>query len=209
MWIFPETNVMDGGYADMQTLFRFSPYMFMFLIPAITMHTFAEEKRMGTLELLLTTPLTIPQLIGGKYLASMVILLLTLVLTSVYYFSVYHLASPLGNMDTAAVLGSYMGLMMLAAVFVAIGLLASSLTERQIIAFLLGVLLCFLLYEAFDAWTTLQTWKSYSLLLTQLGIRYHYDALSRGVIDSRDLLYFAGTAMILLWTTGLVLHYKR
>src|SRR5690348_13371082 len=105
MWVFPETNVIDGGYADMQTLFSFSPYIFMFLVPAITMHTFAEEKKSGTLELLLTTPLTIPQLILGKYLASMLILLLTLLLTSIYYFSVAHLASPPGNIDTAAVLG--------------------------------------------------------------------------------------------------------
>ncbi|XWN35045.1 MAG: gliding motility-associated ABC transporter permease subunit GldF [Roseivirga sp.] len=209
MWVFPGTNVLEGGYADLAPLFRLSPYIFMFLVPAVTMPAFAEEKKTGTLELLLTTPLTIPQLILGKYLATLVVLLLTLLLTGIYYVTVYWLGSPPGNIDTAAVLGSYLGLLLLAAAFAAVGLCASSLTERQIVAFLLSVLLCFLLYQGFDAWTALQTWKSYSLLLAQLGMRYHYDALSRGVIDSRDLLYFVSVAMLLLGATGYVLNYKK
>jgi len=208
MWIFPETNVLDEGYADMQTLFRFSPYIFMFLVPAITMHSLAEEKSVGTLEILLTTPLSLRYIILGKYLASLIIILLTLLFSSIYYFSVYCLGSPPGNIDTAAVIGAYMGLMLLAAVFAAVGLLASSLTKRQIVAFLFGVLTCFLLYQGFDAWITLQTWKSYALLIAQLGIHYHYEALSRGVIDTRDLLYFASMTVVFLFATGLVLNYR-
>jgi len=208
-WVFPDTNVLDGGYADMQIFFRLSPYIFIFLVPAITMHTFAEEKSVGTLEILLTTPLSLPQIILGKYMACLIIIFLTLLFTSTYYFSVYHLGSPPGNIDTAAVIGAYMGLMLLAAVFAAIGLWASSLTQRQIVAFLLGVLTCFLLYQGFDAWTTLQTWKSYSLLIAQLGIHYHYEALSRGVIDTRDLLYFTSMIIVFLFATGLVLNYKK
>lgn len=209
MWVFPDTNVLDGDYADMQIFFRSSPYLFMFLVPAITMHTFTEEKSVGTLEMLLTTPLSLAQIILGKYFASLIIILLILIFTSTYYFSVYHLGSPPGNVDTAAVVGAYMGLMLLAAVFTAVGILASSLTQRQIVAFLLGVLLCVLLYQGFDAWTTLQTWKSYSLLIAQIGIHYHYEALSRGVIDTRDLLYFFSTTIIFLVATGLGIHYKR
>jgi ABC-2 type transport system permease protein len=209
MWVFPDTNVLDGDYADMQIFFRLSPYILMLLVPAITMHTFTEEKSVGTLEILLTTPLSLSQIILGKYLASLMIILLILLLTSTYYVSVCHLSSPPGNVDTAAVVGAYMGLMSIAAVFSAVGLLASSLTKRQIVAFLLGVLLCVLLYQGFDAWTTLQTWKSYSLVIAQLGIHYHYEALSRGVIDTRDLLYFVSTAMVFLFATGLVIHYKR
>jgi ABC-2 type transport system permease protein len=201
--------VLDGGYADMQALFRFSPYIFMFLVPAITMHSLTEEQSVGTLEILLTTPLSTTQIILGKYFASLIIILLTLLFTSTYYFSVYQLGNPPGNVDTAAVLGGYMGLILLAAVFAAIGLWASSLTQRQIVAFLLSVLTCFLLYQGFDAWTTLQTWKSYSLLIAQLGIHYHYEALSRGVIDTRDLLYFSGMTMIFLFATGLVLNYRK
>jgi len=209
MWVFPTTNVLDEGYADLALLFRLSPYIFMFLVPAVTMHAFAEEKRAGTLELLLTTPLTVPQLILGKYLASLIVLLLTLLLTGVYYVTVYWLGSPPGNIDTGAVLGSYLGLLLLAAAFAAVGLWASSLTEQQIVAFLLSVLLCFLLYQGFDAWTALHTWKSYSLFLAQLGMRYHYEALSRGVIDSRDLLYFACLVTLLLSATDFVLNRKR
>ncbi len=209
MWVFPDTNVLDGDYADMQIFFRSSPYLFMFLVPAITMHTFTEEKSVGTLEMLLTTPLSLAQIILGKYFANLIIILLILLFTSTYYFSVYHLGSPPGNVDTAAVVGAYMGLMLLAAVFTAVGILASSLTERQIVAFLLGVLLCVLLYQGFDAWTTLQTWKSYSLLIAQISIHYHYEALSRGVIDTRDLLYFFSTTIIFLVATGLGIHYKR
>ena len=176
MWVFPETNVLDGGYADMQTLFSCSPYIFMFLVPAITMHTVAEEKRVGTLEILLTSPLSLTQIILGKFFASLFVMFLTLLFTSTYYFSMHHLGSPSGNIDTAAVVGAYIGMMLLAAVFSAVGLLASSLTEHQIIAFLSGVLICFLLYQGLDAWATLQTWKSYSLLIVQLGVHYHYEA---------------------------------
>lgn len=209
MWVFPGTNVLDEGYADLQTLFHLGPYLFMFLVPAITMHLLAEEKKMGTLELLLTTPLSPTQIILGKYLASLAIIGLILLLTLPYYFSIYYLGTPPGNIDTAAVVGSYIGLFLLGAVFAAVGLCASALTERQIIAFLLGLLLCFLLYQGFSAWTTLQTWKSYSLLLAQLGLQYHYETLSRGVVDSRDLLYFFTLISLLLWATRLLLTHRR
>ena len=209
IWVFPGTNVLDEGYADLKTFFQLGPYLFMLLVPAITMHLLAEEKKMGTLEVLLTTPLSPTQIILGKYLASLAIIGLILLFTSPYYFSIYYLSSPFGNIDTAGVVGSYIGLLLLAAVFAAVGLFASSLTERQIIAFLLGVLFCFLLYQGFEAWTTLQTWKSYSLLLAQLGIQYHYEALSRGVVDSRDLLYFFTLISLLLWTTRLILTHRK
>ena len=209
IWVFPGTNVLDEGYADLQTFFRIGPYLFILLVPAITMHLLAEEKKMGTLEVLLTTPLSPMQIILGKYLASLVVIGLILLLTSPYYVSIYYLGSPLGNIDIASTMGSYIGLLLLAAVFAAVGLFTSSLTEHQLIAFLLGVLLCFLLYQGFDAWTTLQTWKSYSLLLAQLGIQYHYEALSRGVVDMRDLLYFLSLIALLLWATRLSLTYRR
>lgn len=209
MWVFPETSLLDSGYADMQPFFNFSPYILMFLVPAITMRSFTEDKKVGTLEVLLTSPLTATQIIVGKYLASLAIIILTLLLTSIYYFSLYHLGSPSGNIDTAAVIGSYTGLFMLAAVFAAIGLFTSSLTESQVIAFLLGSLLCFLLYQSFDVWATLLTWKSYSLFITQLGVLYHYDTLRRGIIDSRDLIYFVSVVFIMLFSTRIVLAYRR
>lgn len=209
VWVFPETNVIDEGYADLQAFFYLGPYVFIFLIPAITMHAFAEEKKLGTLEVLLTSPLSYSQLILGKYGASITVVILILLLTTPYGFSVYQLASPPGNIDLASLIGAYIGLLLLAAVFTAIGLLTSSVTKHQLIAFLLGVLICFLLYQGLDAWATLQTWNSYSLLIAQLGIKYHYQALSRGVIDSRDLLYFISGVSLLLFGTGLSLNYRR
>jgi ABC-2 type transport system permease protein len=181
----------------------------MFLVPAITMGLLAEERKSGTLEILLTSPITPLQLILGKYLASLVIIACTLLLTTIYYFSIAYLANPSGNIDTAAVVGSYLGLMLLAATFAGIGIAASSLTQSQIIAFLVGVLGCFLLYQGFDAWSTLQTWKSYALLIAQFGLLYHYEALSRGVIDSRDLIYFISVIVILIAGTRFFLSYKR
>jgi ABC-2 type transport system permease protein len=209
MWFFPETNVLDTGYADLQPLFRLGPYVFMFLVPAITMGSLAEERKSGTLEILLTSPITPLQLILGKYLASLVIIGCILSLTTLYYFSIAYLADPSGNIDTAAVVGSYLGLMLLAATFAGIGIAASSLTQSQIIAFLVGVLGCFLLYQGFDAWSTLKTWKSYALLIAQCGLLYHYEALGRGVIDSRDLIYFMSVIVILIAATRLFTSYKR
>lgn len=209
LWIFPGTNILDEGYADLQTFFRLGPYLFILLVPAITMSLLAEEKKMGTLEVLLTTPLSPMQIILGKYLASLVIISLILLLTSPYYISVYYLGSPPGNIDAASAIGSYLGLLLLTAVFAAVGLFTSSLTEHQLIAFLLGVLLCFLLYQGLEAWTMLQTWKSYSLSLAQLGVQHHYEALSRGVVDTRNLLYFFTLISLLLQATRLVLTFGK
>ena len=206
VWIFPDSNVLDSGYADLSSLFRLAPYVLMFLAPAITMGLFAEELKMGTLELLLTSPLTTIQIILGKYLASLVIIAGILLLTSIYGVSIYYLASPIGNIDIAALIGSYIGLLLLASVFLAIGLSASACTQSQVVAFLIGTFLCFLLYQGFDAWTTLKTWEKYSLFIAQLGMLYHYEALSRGVIDLRDVLYFCSFSFLSLLVTNLALR---
>jgi ABC-2 type transport system permease protein len=205
VWVFPETNVLDGGYADLSSLFRLAPYVLMFLAPAITMGLLSEELKMGTLELLLTSPLTTIQIILGKYLASLVIIASILLFTSIYAISIYYLASPMGNIDIAGLIGSYIGLMLLSAVFLGIGLVASSFTQSQIVAFLIGTFFCFLLYQGFDAWTTLKTWEKYSLFISQLGILYHYESLSRGVIDLRDVLYFCSFSMLSILITNLAL----
>ena len=205
VWVFPETNVLDSGYADLSSLFQVAPYILMFLAPAITMSLFSEEFKLGTLELLLTSPLTTIQITLGKYFASIVIIITILILTATYGFSIYYLASPVGNIDIAALVGSYIGLLFLAALFLSIGLSASVLTRNQIVAFLIGTLFCFLLYQGFDAWSTLKTWENYSLWIAQLGILYHYEALSRGVIDLRDVLYFCSASCISILFTNLML----
>jgi ABC-2 type transport system permease protein len=209
VWVFPETSVLDYGYADMGTLFNFGPYVLLFLIPAITMRTFAEEKKGGTMELLFTRPLTDWQIILGKYFGSLFLLLLALLPTILYYYSLYELGNPEGNIDTAGVAGSYIGLFLLGAVFASIGVFASSLTENQIVAFLVALFLCFLLYTGFSSLAAIDVWGTWSYLIQQLGILYHYNALSRGLIDTRNLVYFLSMIILMLSLTKLVLSSRK
>ncbi|GAB2873127.1 ABC-2 transporter permease [Hymenobacter ruber] len=208
VWVFPDSSVLDYGYADLQTLFNLAPWIFLFLIPALTMRTFAEEKKAGTIELLLTRPLTDGQIIGGKYLACLLLALLALVPTLLYYYSVYKLGSPEGNIDSAATVGSYLGLALLAAVFAAIGVLASALTRDQIIAFLVAVVGCFLVYSGFDSLASVLQGSS-AYYVSQLGIAAHYRDLSKGLIDSRDLVYFFSLVAIALQATRLALRSRN
>ncbi|MEQ9375896.1 MAG: gliding motility-associated ABC transporter permease subunit GldF [Imperialibacter sp.] len=208
MWVFPETSVLDYGYADMETLFSLGPYVLMFLIPAITMRLFAEEKKGGTLELLLTRPLSEVQIIGGKYLAGLFLVVFTLLPTALYYFSISSLGNPTGNLDTAGILGSYVGLVLLGAAFTSIGLMASSLSENQIIAFILAVFLCFFLFTGFTSIAAINVWGSYSLFLEQLGMLTHYNSLSKGLLDSRDIVYFLSVIFIFLLITRLKLNQR-
>ncbi|GAB2952281.1 gliding motility-associated ABC transporter permease subunit GldF [Hymenobacter coalescens] len=208
VWVFPDSSVLDYGFADLQTLFNLAPWIFLFLIPAITMRTFAEEKKAGTIELLLTRPLTDGQLVGGKYLACLLLALLALVPTLLYYYSVHRLGSPQGNIDSAAFAGSLIGLTLLAAVFAAIGVLASALTRDQIIAFLVAVVGCFLVYSGFDSLASLFE-GSAAYYIGQLGIAAHYRDLSKGLVDSRDLLYFLSVVTAMLLATRLVLQSRN
>jgi len=208
VWVFPDSSVLDYGYADLQTLFNLAPWIFLFLIPAITMRTFAEEKKAGTIELLLTRPLTDGQIIGGKYLACFLLALLALIPTLLYYYSVYKLGSPEGNIDSAATVGSYLGLALLAGVFAAIGILASALTRDQIIAFLVAVVGCFLVYSGFDSLASVLD-GSAAYYVSQLGIAAHYRDLSKGLVDSRDLVYFFSVVAVALQATRLALRSRN
>ncbi|RAU82952.1 gliding motility-associated ABC transporter permease subunit GldF [Pontibacter arcticus] len=209
MWVFPESSVLEYGFADLQTLFNMAPWLFLFLIPAITMRTFAEEKREGTIELLLTKPITDLQLILGKYFAALLLAIFALLPTLLYYFSVYKLGNPAGNIDSAAVVGSYLGLVFLAGVFCAIGVFASSVSDNQIISFVIAVFLCYIIYTGFDLIASVPVWGSYSYLISQLGIAYHYDAISKGLIDSRDVLYFLSVISLMILGTNLVLRSRK
>lgn len=209
MWVFPETSVLNYGFADMTTLFALGPYVFMFLIPAITMRTFAEEKRAGTIELLLTRPLTEWDIILGKYLSSFTLVLFAIIPTLVYYFSIYKLGNPEGNLDSAGIAGSYIGLALLGAVFTAIGVLASSLTENQIVAFIVAVFFCFIFYSGFGSFASIDVWQSSSLFIEKMGILYHYTSMSKGLIDSRDLVYFLSVIVVMLLITHIVIGSRK
>src|ERR1700759_2276095 len=177
LWVFPESSILNYGFRALDELFNTAPYLFMFLIPAITMRSLAEERKEGTFELLLTRPLTRWQIVLGKYFACVLLVLFALIPTLVYYYSVYVLGTPQGNIDTGAVIGSYIGLFLLGSGFAAIGLFASSISKNQIIAFTVAVFLCFFFYSGFDSLSQLLSLQS--LGLENLGISDHYQSVSR------------------------------
>lgn len=205
VWVFPEFSVIEYGYADLNTLFTLAPYVFIFLIPAITMRSFAEEKKGGTIELLMTKPLSDWDIILGKFLACFLLVLVSLLPTFIYYFSVYELGNPVGNVDSAGVMGSYIGLALLGGVFCSVGIFASSITPNQIVAFITAAFLCFILFSGFDSMASINLWASNALLVKQLGILYHYESMSKGLIDSRDLIYFFSVTFLMLLLTKIVL----
>ncbi len=199
MWVFPETSVLDYGFADMDTLFSMAPFVFIFLVPAITMKSFAEEKKLGTLELLFTKPLSDWEIVIGKFLAGFLLVVVALLPTLVYYFSIVNLGNPVGNIDTPGVIGSYVGLILLGGVFCSIGIFASSITNNQIVAFTLAAFFCFIFYTGLESLSAF--FGSQALLIKQLGILYHYESLSKGLIDSRDVIYFFSVIFVMLLVT--------
>ena len=209
LWVFPESSILDYGYAGLDGLFSTAPYLLMFLIPAITMRSLAEERREGTFELLATRPLTNTQIVLGKYLACVVLLLFTLLPTLFYYYTVYQLGLPVGNVDTGGVIGSYIGLFLLGCAFTAIGIFASGVTKNQIIAFVIAVFLCFFFYSGFDSLGGMLSLQDSSI--QQLGITEHYQSVSRGVLDTRDLAYFIilSALFILLTLFALIRQQQR
>jgi ABC-2 type transport system permease protein len=210
LWVFPDYSILDGNYANLDTMFSVAPVVFMFLIPAVTMRTFAEEKQSGTIELLVTRPITDWQIVGGKFLASLVLVIIALLPTAVYYITVYQLGDPVGNLDSGGIMGSYIGLIFLAGAFVAIGVFASSLTNNQIVAFVLATFLCYFVYLAFDLLSRLPVFVGKSDdLIQSFGIAYHYTSISRGVLDTRDVVYFISLIAVFLAATVLSLGRRK
>lgn len=209
LWFFPDTSILVYGYAELTSFFGLAPFLFIFLIPAITMRSFAEERREGTYIILATKPLTDLQLIIAKYLACVVLVLFALLPTLIYYFSIHQLGLPKGNIDTGAVVGSYLGLFLLGNAFVAIGIFASSITKNQVIAFAIAVFVCFFTYSGFDSLAQLFELNFIANILVNLGINEHYQAISRGVLDTRDLIYFISFVLVFLGLTQLSLGGRK
>lgn len=210
LWVFSGYyNVLDMNMADLQGLFNISSYLFLFLIPAITMRTFAEENKSGTMELLFTKPLSDNAIIAAKFLASVTFLFIALLPTCLYVISVWKLGNPVGNIDLGSTMGSYIGLFLLGVIFVSIGIFASSLTNNQIVAFILGALFCFFVHFGFEFIYSLSFLESVGGVIKNMGIEHHYQAISKGVVDSRDIIYFITTTFIFLFATKIVLLSRK
>ncbi len=210
IWVFPsEFNILDNGYASLDSLFFLAPWIFLFLVPAVTMRLFSEEKQTGTIELLYTKPLTEFSIVFAKYLAGLTLVLFSLLPTLTYFISVYFLGETTGNIDTGGTWGSYIGLFFLAAIYVSIGVMSSAITSNQVIAFLIAIFLSFIFYIGFDFISSLSVFTEINTIVLKIGINDHYKSMSRGVIDSRDIVYFVGVIGIFLMITKSIISSKN
>lgn len=200
LWVFDgEYNILKSGFADMTPFFTISPWILIFLIPAVTMRSFSDEKKQGTLELLMTKPLTVWQIVNGKFLGALLLIVIALIPTLIYVKVISSLGMPAGNIDMGSTIGSYFGLLFLIASYTAIGIFTSALSDNQIVAFILSVFLCFFFYFGFEGISTLA--KSLEDFISGLGMDSHFRSMSRGVIDTRDVLYFVSISVLFLSLT--------
>jgi ABC-2 type transport system permease protein len=210
LWVIPtEFNILEYPYASLETLFTLSPWVFLFLVPATTMHLFSEERNTGTIELLLTKPISTTKIVLAKYFSAILLVLSALLPTVVYFITVYYYSNPVGNVDVGATIGSYIGLFFLSAIYCSIGIFASSISSNQIISFILATLLCFFFYMGFDFIGSIKIFSSFQLFIINLGINEHFLSMSRGVIDSRDLIYFIVVIIAFLKLTHICLKIKK
>ncbi len=197
LFVFPRFSILEAGYASLESFFDLAPNILMFLIPAITMRSISEEIQMGTHELLLSKPISLSSIIVGKFMASLLMVIFALSLTLFYLYTVYQLGNPVGIIDLGATMASYLGLILLSAAFTVIGIFASSLSSNQIISFLIALVLCFFFYYGFEFISELPIFFGKTdLLVKKLGIEYHFFSLSRGVLDTRDVLYFFSIVLL-------------
>jgi len=208
-WVFADGNILTQGYASLDTLFFMAPWIFIFLISAITMRSFSEEINQGTFEILSTKPITDLQIILGKFLAAVCLVAFSILPTLLYFYSVYYLGLPKGNIDMGATWGSYIGLILLGGCYASIGIFSSAATSNQIVAFVLGMFLCFFFYVGFQQISNLSLFGNWDSFIQNLGIQYHYDSISRGVVDSRDLVYFGSLISLFLGLTYIVLDSRK
>ncbi len=208
LWVFKgQYNILDSGFADLSPFFQIAPWILLFLIPAVTMRSIAEEKKQGTLELLITKPIRYWQLIFGKYLGSLALIIMALIPSLLYVITINKLGDPIGNIDVGSTLGSYIALVLISATYTAIGIFSSAITKNQIIAFLLALLLCFLMYYSFSELSNYNILASESYSIDQLGMQFHYDRISKGIIDTRDIFYFI--SVIALFIVLAILSVKK
>ena len=197
LWVFEgDYNILNTGFADMSPFFTLAPWILIFLIPAVTMRSFSDEKKQGTLELLLTKPLSTWQIVNGKFLGALVLIIMAIIPTLIYVYAIYNLGAPEGNLDIGSTIGSYFGLLFLIGSYCSIGVFTSTLSENQIVAFIVSVFLSFFFFFGFDGIATIA--PGFSSLISSFGMQEHFKSMSRGVIDTRDVLYFASITTLFL-----------
>ncbi|GAA4756810.1 MULTISPECIES: gliding motility-associated ABC transporter permease subunit GldF [Flavobacterium] len=202
LWVFEgDYNILNTGFADLTPFFTIAPWILLFLIPAVTMRSFSDEKKQGTMELLLTKPMSLWEIVNGKFFGSFLLLIIAIIPTLVYVKVVYDLGLPEGNLDFGSTLGSYFGLLFLMGAYTSIGIYTSSLSDNQIVSFLISVLLCFIIYFGFQGISNYKALESFSSVIASFGMDYHYKSMSRGVIDTRDVIYFASIIFLFLSLT--------
>jgi ABC-2 type transport system permease protein len=208
LWMYPNTSVLDYGYAEMTSFFDFCPYIFLLLIPAVSMRMFSEEFRTGTVEFLFTKPISLWGIILGKYLATLFILVLAILPTLVYFVSLYLLGNPKGNIDSASVFGSYFGLILLAAAYASIGIFTSTLSKNQVVAFILAAIISYFFYDGLGQISGIFR-GSVQYYLNYFGLDFHYSSLGKGMLDSRNIVYLISFSGIFLVFTNLLLNKSR
>ena len=201
LWVLNDGSILGSGYATLDQFFIISPWVFMFLIPAITMRSFAEEFKTGTIEILATKPISDLQIVLGKFLAGWGLIIIALLPSLVYFYSIYQLAQPVGNVDVGAIIGSYIGLLLLGGAYLAIGLWASSLTDNQIVSFILAILFCFVFYALLDWIRAIESFAAFDEIIAFIGLQSHYNSVSQGVLDTRDVIYFLGFMLLFIFIT--------
>ena len=198
LWVFKgDFNILNAGFADLNSFFFITPWFFLFLIPAITMRSFSDEFRLGTIEILKTKPITDWQIVIGKYTGSLILIIIALLPSLIYVYSILQLGNPIGNLDVGSTIGSYIGLLFLASAFTAVGLFTSTLSNNQIVAFILAIIISFFMFYGFGAIADLAG----SEVLRNFGMNEHFKSISRGVIDTRDIIYFLSIAIFFLFLT--------
>ena len=198
LWVFKgDFNILDYGFADLSSFFLIAPWILLFLIPAVTMRSFSDENKQGTIELLLTKPVSKLKIVLGKYFGSLILIIIAILPTLLYVYTVYQLGNPIGNLDFGSTLGSYFGLLFLIMSYTAIGVFASTLSDNQIVAFLIAISICLLFYIGFEGIAEYMS----GTFLEQLGMSYHFKSMSRGVLDTRDIIYFLSVTVFFIMLT--------
>ena len=206
---FSDMNILSYGYADMDIFFTSAPLFFLLFIPAISMRVFTEEYSSGTIETLITKPITSLQIVIAKFLAVFVLVIFAILPTLIYVASIYYLGENIGNLDLAGIMGSYLGLIFLCALFSAISIYASSLASNQIISFAFAILLCTLFYFGFDVLSELSFFQNFDLFIQQLGISFHYEMMSKGLVKLSDIIYFVSVTTLFIKLTELVITERK